>query len=92
MVGWTPPGAGPLGGCADITALPLLEGVPNVTFLGLGCRLKAAMDPCHLMRRPGGDPEGGVRPPPGHGQAHRHAEKFPGRTGVSWQLAVSSEQ
>jgi uncharacterized protein (DUF169 family) len=43
-----PLGRGP-GGCADITALPLLEGVPNVTFLGLGCRLKAAMDPCHLM-------------------------------------------
>ena len=44
-----PQSGGALGGCADITALPLLEGVPNVTFLGLGCRLKAALDPCHLM-------------------------------------------
>ena len=34
---------------ADITALPLLQGIPNVTFLGLGCRLKSALDPCHLM-------------------------------------------
>jgi uncharacterized protein (DUF169 family) len=44
-----PQSGGALGGCADITALPLLQGVPNVTFLGLGCRLKAALDPCHLM-------------------------------------------
>ncbi len=46
---------GALGGCADITALPLLKGVPNVTFLGLGCRLKAALDPGYLMMgAPGG--------------------------------------
>jgi uncharacterized protein (DUF169 family) len=38
-----------LGGCADITAWPLLEGQPNVTFLGLGCRIKSAIDACHLM-------------------------------------------
>jgi uncharacterized protein (DUF169 family) len=44
-----PQSGGALGGCADITALPLLQGVPNVTFLGLGCRLKSALDPCHLM-------------------------------------------
>jgi len=44
-----PQSGGALGGCADITALPLLQGIPNVTFLGLGCRLKSAMDPCHLM-------------------------------------------
>jgi uncharacterized protein (DUF169 family) len=44
-----PQSGGALGGCADITALPLLEQVPNVTFLGLGCRLKSALDPCHLM-------------------------------------------
>ncbi|NIR14491.1 MAG: DUF169 domain-containing protein, partial [Desulfobacterales bacterium] len=36
-----PQSGGALGGCSDITALPMLEGVPNVTFLGLGCRLKA---------------------------------------------------
>lgn len=44
-----PQSGGALGGCADITAFPLLTGNPNVTFLGLGCRIKAALDPCHLM-------------------------------------------
>jgi uncharacterized protein (DUF169 family) len=44
-----PQSGGALGGCSDITALPLLEGVPNITFLGLGCRLKSAIDGCHLM-------------------------------------------
>ncbi len=44
-----PQSGGALGGCADITALPILEGVPNITFLGLGCRLKSAVDPCDLM-------------------------------------------
>jgi uncharacterized protein (DUF169 family) len=44
-----PQSGGALGGCADITALPLLKGIPNVTFLGLGCRLKSALDACHLM-------------------------------------------
>jgi uncharacterized protein (DUF169 family) len=50
-----PQSGGALGGCADITALVLLQGVPNVTFLGLGCRLKSALGPCHLMMGvPGG--------------------------------------
>jgi uncharacterized protein (DUF169 family) len=44
-----PQSGGALGGCADITAYPLLTGETNVTFLGLGCRLKAALDACHLM-------------------------------------------
>jgi uncharacterized protein (DUF169 family) len=44
-----PQSGGALGGCADITALPLLKGITNVTFLGLGCRLKAGVDPCYLM-------------------------------------------
>lgn len=44
-----PQSGGALGGCSDITALPLLKGVPNVTFLGLGCRVKSAVDACHLM-------------------------------------------
>jgi len=44
-----PQSGGALGGCADITVLPLKDKVPNVTFLGLGCRLKTALDPCHLM-------------------------------------------
>jgi uncharacterized protein (DUF169 family) len=44
-----PQSGGALGGCADITALPLLEEISNVTFLGLGCRLKSSVDPCDLM-------------------------------------------
>jgi uncharacterized protein (DUF169 family) len=44
-----PQSGGALGGCADITAWPLLEGQANVTFLGLGCRIKSAIDACHLM-------------------------------------------
>jgi len=50
-----PQSGGALGGCSDITAIPLLKGVPNVTFLGLGCRLKSAVDPCHLMMGTPGD-------------------------------------
>jgi uncharacterized protein (DUF169 family) len=53
-----PQSGGALGGCADITAMPLLDGAPNVTFLGLGCRIKSALDPCHLMMGiPGGSLE-----------------------------------
>jgi uncharacterized protein (DUF169 family) len=53
-----PQSGGALGGCADITAMPLLAGAPNVTFLGLGCRIKSALDPCHLMMGiPGGSLE-----------------------------------
>jgi len=44
-----PQSGGALGGCSDITALPILKGITNVTFLGLGCRLKSSVDPCHLM-------------------------------------------
>jgi uncharacterized protein (DUF169 family) len=44
-----PQSGGALGGCSDITALPILKGFPNITFLGLGCRMKSAIDPCHLM-------------------------------------------
>lgn len=44
-----PQSGGALGGCADITAFPLLTDSPNVTFLGLGCRIKSALGPCHLM-------------------------------------------
>ncbi len=44
-----PQSGGALGGCADITAWPLLQGQANVTFLGLGCRIKSALDPAHLM-------------------------------------------
>jgi uncharacterized protein (DUF169 family) len=44
-----PQSGGALGGCADITAWPLLKGQANVTFLGLGCRVKSAIDACHLM-------------------------------------------
>jgi uncharacterized protein (DUF169 family) len=44
-----PQSGGALGGCADITAWPLLEGQANVTFLGLGCRVKSAIGPCYMM-------------------------------------------
>ena len=44
-----PQSGGALGGCADITAWPLLTGQANVTFLGLGCRVKSSIDPGHLM-------------------------------------------
>jgi uncharacterized protein (DUF169 family) len=44
-----PQSGGALGGCSDITALPLLKGITNITFLGLGCRLKSSVDHCHLM-------------------------------------------
>lgn len=44
-----PQSGGALGGCADITVFPLLTGMTNLTFLGLGCRLKSGMDSCHLM-------------------------------------------
>ncbi len=50
-----PQSGGALGGCADITAMPLLEGVANITFLGLGCRLKSSVDPCDLMLGAPGD-------------------------------------
>jgi uncharacterized protein (DUF169 family) len=50
-----PQSGGALGGCADITALPILQGIPNITFLGLGCRMKSALDPCHLMMGLPGD-------------------------------------
>jgi uncharacterized protein (DUF169 family) len=50
-----PQSGGALGGCSDITALPLLKGVPNITFLGLGCRMKSAIGPCHLMLGISGD-------------------------------------
>lgn len=44
-----PQSGGALGGCADITALPLLKGTANITFLGLGCRIKSAIEACDLM-------------------------------------------
>jgi uncharacterized protein (DUF169 family) len=44
-----PQSGGALGGCADITALPLLTGQSNITFLGLGCRMKSDIGPCDLM-------------------------------------------
>ncbi len=53
-----PQSGGALGGCADITALPLREGAANVTFLGLGCRIKSAIPRSDLMMGvPAGDLE-----------------------------------
>lgn len=50
-----PQSGGALGGCADITALPMLKGIPNITFLGLGCRLKSSIESCDLMLGAPGD-------------------------------------
>lgn len=50
-----PQSGGALGGCADITALPLISGTANITFLGLGCRMKSAIEPCDLMLGAPGD-------------------------------------
>ncbi|MDA3788674.1 MAG: DUF169 domain-containing protein [Desulfobacula sp.] len=50
-----PQSGGALGGCSDITVLPLLKGEPNITFLGLGCRMKSAIDKCDLMMGISGD-------------------------------------
>lgn len=44
-----PQSGGALGACADITAFPILTGQSNITFLGLGCRMKSAIGPCDLM-------------------------------------------
>jgi uncharacterized protein (DUF169 family) len=62
-----PQSGGALGGCSDITALPLLQKIPNITFLGLGCRVKTGLDPCHLMLGiPGSDLE----------RTHRHIQEM----------------
>lgn len=50
-----PQSGGALGGCSDITALPMIDGITNITFLGLGCRLKSGIGPCHLMMGTPGD-------------------------------------
>ena len=50
-----PQSGGALGGCADITALPILKKIPNITFLGLGCRIKSSIKPCDLMLGVPGD-------------------------------------
>jgi uncharacterized protein (DUF169 family) len=50
-----PQSGGALGGCADVTALPMMKDVPDVSFMGLGCRLKSGLDACHLMLGTPGD-------------------------------------
>ena len=50
-----PQSGGALGGCADITAMPMLEDISNITFLGLGCRLKSSIESCDLMLGSPGD-------------------------------------
>lgn len=50
-----PQSGGALGGCSDITVWPLQEGRANLTFLGLGCRLKTGLDSRHLMMGIPGD-------------------------------------
>lgn len=50
-----PQSGGALEDCSNITPLPLLKGVPNITFLGLGCRMKSAIGPCDFMLGISGD-------------------------------------
>lgn len=50
-----PQSGGALGGCSDITVWPLQKGNANITFLGLGCRMKTGLDNNHLMMGIPGD-------------------------------------
>ena len=50
-----PQSGGALGGCSVSTALPLRKGIPYITFLGLGCRMKSGIGPNHLMLGISGD-------------------------------------
>jgi uncharacterized protein (DUF169 family) len=50
-----PQSGGALGGCSDITVWPIQEGNSNITFLGLGCRMKTGLDSSHLMMGIPGD-------------------------------------
>jgi uncharacterized protein (DUF169 family) len=40
---------GVAGGCSDVTVLPVNEGVVNVSFLGLACRIKSEIPAEHLL-------------------------------------------
>ena len=44
-----PQSGGVAGGCADVTVRPWFEQHMNVTFLGLGCRLKSAIPATNLL-------------------------------------------
>lgn len=44
-----PQSGGVAGGCADVTVVPFLTGGLNITFLGLGCRLKSGIPHSHLL-------------------------------------------
>lgn len=44
-----PQSGGVAGGCSDVTIVPLDDNNVNVTFLGLGCRLKSAIPNNHIL-------------------------------------------
>lgn len=44
-----PQSGGVAGGCADITVDPILNGNANITFLGLGCRIKSGIGDDRLL-------------------------------------------
>jgi uncharacterized protein (DUF169 family) len=44
-----PQSGGVAGGCADVTTVVLFNGEVNVTFLGLGCRIKSAIPREHIL-------------------------------------------
>lgn len=44
-----PQSGGVAGGCSDVTTIPMFEGMMNITFMGLGCRMKSGLPPQHLL-------------------------------------------
>ena len=44
-----PQSGGVAGGCADTTVVPVVNGETNLTFLGLGCRIKSGIPAQHLL-------------------------------------------
>lgn len=44
-----PQAGGVAGGCADVTVMPMEDGRVNMTFLGLGCRLKSSIPANRLL-------------------------------------------
>ena len=70
-----PQSGGALGGCADITAFPLLTGTQrHLPGPGLPHKIRTGPLPPH-DGRPGKFSGHAPHPCPGHGQAHRHAQK-----------------
>jgi len=72
-----PQSGGALGGCADITALPLLQGVPKRHLSGSGVPPESALDACHLMLGVPEHPGGASINTSWTWPSHRYAQKRP---------------